>query len=258
MDYQTVIVEKKGHVGITTMNRPDRLNTMNTQLARELGAVLKEMEEDKNIRVIIIKGAGRAFCAGIDLSEFHNKTALEYREWTGLMDNMTKTIACMNKPVIAAVHGYATANGAGLVAACDLAIASEDARFGTTAISVGLYCFGPSNPLVRSIGRKRSLNMLLTGDLITAQEAERFGLINKVVPQEDLENAAMELAERLASKSPIAMQMGKRSFYTMEGMDYDKASDYLAEAFSILCSTEDAKEGVNAFLEKRGPVWKEH
>lgn len=257
MNYQTVIVEKRGHVGLITLNRPERLNTFSTQLARELDTALHEMEEDANIRAVIIKGAGRAFCAGIDLSEFHNKTPLEYREWAALMDFTTRTIVHMGKPVIAAVHGYATANGAGLVAACDLAIASEDAHIGTTAINVGLYCFGPSNALARSLGRKRSLGMLLTGDLITAQDAERFGLVNKVVPREELDNAAMELAEKLANKSPIALQMGKRSFYAIEDMEYGKASDYLAEVFAMLCTTEDAREGVTAFLEKREPNWKE-
>lgn len=159
----------------------------------------------------------------------------------------------MNNPVIAAVHGVAVANGAGLVAACDLAIASDDARFGTTAINLGLFCFGPSAPLVKSVGRKRSLKLLFAGYMISAVEAERIGVVNKVVPREKLEESAIELANKLASKSPVALQMGKNALYKMSDMGYEDGIAYLGEMFSILISTEDGREGVSAFLEKRQP-----
>ena len=163
----------------------------------------------------------------------------------------------MSKPVIGAVHGAAVANGCGLAVACDLTIASEDARFGTTAINVGLFCFGPSAPVSRCVGKKRSLELLLTGDIIDAKEAERIGLVNEVVPREELEGSAMKLAGKLASKSPVALQMGKTSFYKMSDMGYDEALTYLGEVFTTLCTTEDAKEGVSAFKDKRQPQWKE-
>lgn len=257
MEYQTVILELRDHVGVVTLNRPEELNTFSTQLATELNEALRELDKNRQVRAIIIKGAGRAFCAGIDVSELAGKTPLEIRNWIKHMDAHNMTIANMNKPVIAAVHGAAVANGCGLTAACDLTIASEDARLGTTAINVGLFCFGPSAPLSRCLGKKKSLELLLTGEIIDAKEAERIGLVNKVVPREKLEESAMKLAEELARKSPIALQMGKASFYKMSDMGYDEALTYLGEVFTSLCTTEDAKEGVSAFKEKREPQWKE-
>lgn len=259
MDYQNVIVERTDHIGKITLNRPDALNTVNMQMAKDINDALLELEADSDVHVIIIKAAGRAFCAGADIKEFPDKsvTALELRNRPPL-DQFLKTIAAITKPVIAQVHGHATADGCGLVAACDLVVASDDAFFGTTAINVGLFCTTPSAPLSRCVGRKKSLEMLLTGDLIDAQEAYRVGLVNKVVPKDELEQATMELAQKIASKSPTAVQIGKRAFYTMSDMEYNKALDYLAEITVILVTSEDAHEGVTAFLEKRSPQWKEH
>ncbi len=257
MKYQTLVVEKKDRVGLIVLNRPDHMNTFSTALAKELNAALDELEKDGQIRAVIIKGAGKSFCAGIDITEFSGKTLLEYREWIALMEKMTLTIATMGKPVIAAVHGYAVANGTGLLAACDLAIAAEGTRIGTTAINVGLFCMGPAVPLSRCVGRKKALEMLLTGMMIDAREAERIGLVNRVVSPEDLDEAAMKLANDLAAKNSIALQMGKRAFYTMVDMEYAKALEYMNEMMAELCTTEDAKEGVDAFLNKRKPRWKE-
>ncbi|NIS60004.1 MAG: enoyl-CoA hydratase/isomerase family protein [Proteobacteria bacterium] len=257
MKYQTLVVEKKDRVGLIVLNRPDHMNTFSTVLAKELNAALDELEKDGQIRAVIIKGAGKSFCAGIDITEFSGKTLLEYREWIALMEKMTLTIATMGKPVIAAVHGYAVANGTGLLAACDLAIAAEGTRIGTTAINVGLFCMGPAVPLSRCVGRKKALEMLLTGMMIDAREAERIGLVNRVVSPEDLDEAAMKLANDLAAKNSIALQMGKRAFYTMVDMEYAKALEYMNEMMAELCTTEDAKEGVDAFLNKRKPRWKE-
>lgn len=255
MNYETVIVERKNHIGLITLNRPEQLNTFTSQLAHDLNSGLQELEQEPQIRVVVLKSNGRAFCAGIDVNELSGKDIVEIRAWVKAMDEHNLTIANMKKPVIAAVHGAAVANGCGLVAACDLAIAADNARFGTTAINIGLFCFGPSAPLVRSLGRKRSLGLLLTGDTIPAVEAERIGLVNKVVPQEKLEEAAMDLAEKLASKSPVALQMGKTAFYRMSDMGYQDSLAYLGEMFSIVCSTEDGREGATAFLEKRAPRW---
>ncbi|MCD6266128.1 MAG: enoyl-CoA hydratase/isomerase family protein [Deltaproteobacteria bacterium] len=256
MDFETIIVEKKNHVGIITFNRPDQLNTFNMNLAKELNQALDEMEQDKEIRVIIIKGNGRVFSAGIDVTVLPMKSILEYRPWIQNMERMSLTIAHMVKPVIVAAHGVAAANGAGLLAAADLAIVAEGTRIGASAINVGLFCMGPAVPLSRSLGRKLALEMLLTGDFIDAERAERIGLVNKVVPQDKLMDEAMNLATKLASKSPIALQMGKQAFYTMSDMEFEKALEYSNEMFVELCTTEDALEGVNAFKEKREPVWK--
>ena len=257
MSYTNVLVEKQDHIGRITLNRPQEMNTFNVPFARELNDALWEMDNDPEVRVVIIEAAGKHFSTGISLSEFKDKTNKEYREFIHLMDEHNHTIAKMQKPVIASVKGYALANGAGLVFACDLAVASEDAKLGTTAINVGLICTGPAVPLARIVGRKKCLEMVLTGDMISAAEAERLGLVNKVVPRDELEDATMELAGKLAAKSPLAMQIGKRAIYAMQDVHYHQAVDYLSELFAALCSTEDAEEGVQAFLEKRKPVWKE-
>ncbi len=257
MEYQTIIVESKDYIGLITLNRPEQLNTFTPQLAWELNHALRELDEDDEIHVIIIKAAGRAFCAGIDVTHIEGKNIDELRSWTKAMDEHNMTIASMKKPVIAVVHGAAVANGAGLVGACDLAIASENAVFGTTAINIGLFCFAPGLAVLGSLGsRKRALERVLTGDIIPASEAERIGLVNKVVPREKLEEAAMELAEKLAHKSPIALQRGKVAFYKTLDMGYEEALAYHSEAFALLCMTEDAHEGVDAFLNKRTPNWK--
>lgn len=258
MDYQNVLVERKEHIGSLTLNRPQELNILNVQLAQEMNSALLELEADSDVYVVIIKGAGRAFCAGIDIKKLPDKTTLEHHTQFPTLDLFMRTIVTMTKPVIAQVHGYATAAGCGLVAACDLAVASDDASFGTTAINVGLFCLGPAAPLSRCVGRKKSLEMLFTGDLIDAQEAYRIGLVNRVVPRDKLESVTMELAEKIASKSPIAIQIGKQAFYTMSDMEYSKALTYLAEMMAILATTEDAKEGISAFLQKRTPQWKRH
>ena len=189
-------------------------------------------------------------------SEFFGKSQREYKEWVGLMEQMNHVITYMKKPVIASVHRFAVANGAGLVAACDLAIVAEGTKIGATAINVGLFCMGPAIPISRSIGRKRCMEMLLTGEMIEAEDAERWGLVNKVVPGDQLEEATMALANKLAQKSPVALQMGKQAFYGMSDMEFGKALEYSNEMFASLCVTEDATEGINAFLEKREPDWK--
>jgi enoyl-CoA hydratase/carnithine racemase len=256
MGYETVLVEKEGHVGVIALNRPEKLNTFNVPLGRDLNAALEEMEQDRDIYVVILRGNGRVFSAGIDITDFPKKSIMAYRSWITLMEKMTLTIAEMRKPVIAAVHGVAVANGAGLVAAADLAVATEGARFGLTAIDVGLFCMGPAVPMDRCVGKKHCLELLLTGDLIDAPRAERIGLVNKVVPEDKLMDAALALANKLAAKSPLALQMGKESYYTMADMPLEKALRYSNEMFSELCTLKDAEEGVRAFLEKRPPKWR--
>lgn len=256
MSYETVSIDKDEKVGILTLDRPEKYNTFNSQLARDLNNALLELDEDEEVRVIVLKGAGNSFCAGIDLSEFGDKSEREYNAWIERMEESFVTIANMKKPVIASVQGYAVANGIGLVAACDLAVVSADAKLGATAINVGLFCMGPAVPLVRSLGRKRTLELVLTGDLIDGKKALEWGLVNRAVPKAELENATMNLARKLAGKSPIALQIGKQAFYHQEGMNFENAMKASNKSFADLCTSEDAKEGVEAFLEDREPQWK--
>ena len=257
MSYTTISVEKKDYIGRITLNRPEAKNTFTVPLARELNAALEALDDDADVRVVVIQAAGEHFSTGIDLAEFKNKSHRKYRELIKLMDQHNHTIARMKKPVIASVKGYAVANGAGLTFACDLVVAAESAKFGTTAINVGLICLGPAVPLARSVGRRKTLEMVLTGDIISAPEAERLGLVNQVVPDDQLEQATLELASKLAAKSPLALQIGKAGIYGIADLPYHQALDYAGELFASLCSTEDAQEGVQAFVERREPVWQE-
>jgi enoyl-CoA hydratase/carnithine racemase len=255
---ETVLVEiLDNHIGEITLNRPDSLNTFTLKLASELTSALLRLDGDSGVRTLILKGAGKAFCAGIDVGDFFDKSTMEYREWIECMETPLVTISRMKKPVIAQVHGVAAANGAGLVAAADLAIAADTASMGLTAINVGLNCVGPVVPVSRSVGRKRAMELLLYGELIKAPAALDMGLINKVVPPADLEVETRRWAAVLAAKSPVAVQNAKSAFYASADLNYDKAFNYMNEAFARLCSSEDAKEGVSAFLQKRKPKWQE-
>ena len=258
MSYTHLITEvNERFVGIITLNRPDQLNTFNSQLAGELVEALQAMDADSKVRVVLLKGAGKSFCAGIDVNELADKSAMEYRAWIEHMERPLITIAKMKKPVIAQVQGVAAANGMGLVASADVAIAAENAKMGLTAINVGLNCVGPVLPVARCVGRKKALGLLLYGDLIKASEAHAMGLLNRVVPQEDLQAEALAWAEKLAQKSPVAVQIAKQAFYSSEDMDYFRQFDLMNEAFARLCTTRDAKEGVSAFFERRNPDWEE-
>ncbi len=256
MEYKNIKVNSKEHVGILTLNRPDSLNVFTTPLANELNYALKELDKDENIRVVVINAEGKGFSAGIDVNELKDKTFEEYYDTTTLMEEMNLTITSMKKPVIASVHGFAVANGIGLVALCDLAIAEEGTKFGATAINVGLSCIGPSVAISKSLGRKKTLELLLTGEIIDAKEAERIGLINRVVAKGQLQEETMKMANELASKSPLALQITKRAFYKAADLEISKAIEIANYAFSEICMLDDAKEGISAFLNKRKPDWK--
>ncbi len=255
--FKTVLVETSdNNVGIITLNRPDQLNTFTSTMAGELHSAILQMEENESVNVILLKSSGRAFCAGIDINELEGKSATEYRQWIEWMETPLVSISSIKKPVIAQLQGVTTANGMGLAAAADLVIASDRVKMGLTAINVGLNCVGPILPVARCVGRKKALELLLYGNLLKAQEALELGLINRIVPHEELEETALNWAEDLAKRSPLAVQNAKTAFYQSEDMDYHKQFHHMNEAFARLCTTDDAKEGVSAFLQKRNPVWK--
>ena len=248
-DGSVVEIGTDGYVGRITLDRPEAMNTFSTELATDLDDALKRFEADDGVRAVVVDGAGNAFSAGIDLTEHadHDGEAA-YETWVSGMEEPFITISEMGTPVIAAAHGHAAANGLGLVAACDLAVAATGTMFGATAPKVGLFCMGPAVPLMDAVVRKRCLELLLTGELIDAETAREWGLINRVTPAGEHVEGAMEYAETIASKSPTAIQRGKRAYYEMEGKGYAEALEYSNEQFAALCATDDAKAGIDAFL----------
>lgn len=256
MSYEHIITSINDRfVGTITLNRPEQMNTFNSLFAVELNQALHEMDANPAVRVILVRGAGKAFSAGIDVNELEGKSAMEYRAWIENMERPLISIAKLKKPVVAQVQGVAVANGMGLAVAADLTIAAENVKMGLTAINVGLNCVGPIIPVSRCVGRKKALELLLFGELIKGPELKELGLVNRLVPKDDLDKEAMLWAEKLAEKSPIAVQIAKQGFYSSEDMDYFRQFDLMNEAFARLCTTADAKEGVNAFFEKRNPQW---
>lgn len=256
MPYKHLLLETgSDHVGTIILNRPEQMNTFTSALASELEKALMAMEADPKVRVVILKAEGKAFCAGIDVKEMAGKSPHQLKAWVEHMERPLLAMGRMGKPVITQVQGIAAANGAGLVAASDLCVAGEKSRIGFTAVNVGLFCLGPAVPLSRMMGRKQALELLLFGELIPAPKALELGLVNRVVPEENLDKETRHLAVRLAKKSPLAVQIGKKAFYAMSDLPYDKAFEMMNEAFARLCSTEDAGEGVKAFLAKRDPIW---
>ena len=252
----TVRTEVDGPLATVTLNRPDAMNTFNTRLATELDDTLEALEADDEVRAIIVEGAGKAFSTGIDLTEYgEHESEAAFERWVSGMERPFVTLAEMGTPVIAAAHGFAVANGIGLLAACDLAVAAEGTKLGATAPKVGLFCMGPAVPLMRSVTEKRCLELLLTGELIDAETALEWGLVNRVVPADELEETAVELATSIAENSPGAVQAGKRAYYRMAGMGYEDGLEYSNEQFAALCATRDAAEGIDAFLSGRTPEW---
>jgi enoyl-CoA hydratase/carnithine racemase len=257
MEEKNILLEKwDDHVTALVINRPADYNTFNTPMALELEAALRELDRDPEVRVVVIKGAGKVFSAGIDVKEYAGRTPTEYKDWVERMERPLITVTQIGKPVIAQVHGAAVANGCGLAASADVAIAADDAKFGLTAIKIGLSCLGPIVPVMKSIGRKHALELLLYGDLIDADRAVEIGLINRAVPAGELEDHVRKAASALAEKSPAAVQLTKKAFYIAADQEFEKAYAYMNEAFARLCTCDDAKEGVAAFLEKRKAEWK--
>lgn len=252
-----VLREKQGNIGFVILNRPDEKNTFIVPFANQLVQSLKDLEEDPEVKVIVVKANGKHFCTGIQLDQFTKKSYKEHREFLTQIDEFYHTLADMKTVTIASVQGFCLANGAGLAFACDMTISADSATYGTTAINVGLICLGPAVPIIDIVGKKKAMEMVLTGDMIKADEALRLGLVNKVVPSEELEAETLKLANKLASKSPSSLKTGKEGLNRLYGHRYHESLDTMDDLFAALCETKDAQEGLKAFKEKRAPVWKD-
>jgi enoyl-CoA hydratase/carnithine racemase len=251
-----VLVDERELAARITLNRPEKRNALSLELMEELLAVLRQVGSNPGIRAIVIEGAGPAFSAGHDLSEMIGCELEFSQRLFAVCTELMETIHRVPQPVIAKVHGVATAAGCQLVAACDLAVASEEARFATPGVKIGLFCSTPMVPVSRAVGRKRALEMLLTGDPIDASTACDWGLVNRVVPSAELENAVSELVSAIARSSPLIVGIGKEAFHAQIELDEHRAYDLTKAVMSMNSLTDDAQEGMCAFLEKRAPTWK--
>jgi enoyl-CoA hydratase/carnithine racemase len=252
-----VILELEGSVAVVTMNRPERRNALSLAHMTELIDVLREIGARRDTGAVVLRGAGPAFCSGHDLGEMIDRELDDFRRLFEVCADLMETIQGIPQPVIAEVHGIATAAGCQLVATCDLAIAAETARFATPGVRIGLFCSTPMVALSRAVGRKKALEMLLTGEPVDAGEALRSGLVNRVVPADRLRAETMELAEQVAAASHHVVGLGKHAFYQQIDMTQVAAYEYTSEVMSQNAADADGQEGMCAFLEKRKPVWRE-
>ena len=238
-----------------TLNRPEKRNALSLALMEELISALEEVGAAPEVRAIVIEGAGPAFSAGHDLGEMVGRDAEFYDRLFDVCTVLMETIHRAPQPVIAKVHGIATAAGCQLVAACDLAVAAEATRFATPGVKIGLFCSTPMVPLSRAVGRKRALELLLTGEPIDAAEARDWGLVNRVVPADELEDAVAARVERIAASSPLTVRIGKEAFYEQVELDERGAYELTRRVMAANAQTGDAQEGIGAFLEKRPADW---
>ena len=240
------------------LNRPAARNALSLGLMTALQAALGRAAADSGCRVVVIAGAGPAFCAGHDLRELRRDNSREaYERVFAQCSELMLQIVRLTKPVIAEVHGIATAAGVQLVATCDLAVAAEEARFATPGVNIGLFCSTPMVALSRAVGRKAAMEMLLTGDFVDARTAKALGLVNRVVPGPELTVATAALAGQIAAKSALTLAIGKEAFYTQAELGLADAYRYAAEVMTRNMLTRDAAEGIDAFLEKRPPAWRD-
>jgi enoyl-CoA hydratase/carnithine racemase len=253
--YRTILVDAEPPVARITLNRAEKRNALSLEAMEELIRAFDELGVRPEVRVIVLAAEGPAFSAGHDLSEMIGRDADFYERLFDVCTVLMETIHRVPQPVIARVHAIATAAGCQLVAACDLAVAAEGARFATPGVKIGLFCSTPMVPVSRAIGRKRALELLLTGEPIDAATAAEWGLVNRVVPADELDSAIDALAERIVASSPLVVALGKEAFYAQVDLDEHGAYEHTMTVMAANAAAADAQEGMGAFLEKRTPTW---
>jgi enoyl-CoA hydratase/carnithine racemase len=256
VEFRGIRLGEEGPAATITLDRPEKRNALSLELMREVIEALR-LAGESPARAVVIEGAGPAFSAGHDLGEMIGREPAFYQELFDVCTVMMETIHRLRQPVIAKVHGIATAAGCQLVAACDLAVAAEGTRFATPGVKIGLFCSTPMVPVSRAVGRKRALELLLTGEPIDAATALEWGLVNRVVPAEELDEAVAELVGAIARSSAATISLGKRTFYEQIDLDEGGAYDLTKDVMASNSQTVDAQEGMSAFLEKRPPTWTE-
>lgn len=255
MHSENLLFRREENISVITLNRPNRRNALSLQLMRDLIACLNDVANDSSIRALILSANGKVFSSGHDLSELTGQSVAVYREIFDTCAQLMLRVQSIPQPVIAEVQGVATAAGCQLVATCDLAIASTEATFATPGVRIGLFCSTPMVALTRAVGRKRALQMLMTGEAICAQTAAEWGLINSAVAAADLPEATRALARRIASASSLTVGIGKQAFYSQIELDQQRAYNYAKEIMTMNALAQDAQEGITAFIEKRTPAW---
>ncbi len=255
MSYRNLCLQHEGPTAVVTLNRPQRRNALSLDLMLELIDCLDAIGRDRSLRAVILAAAGKVYSSGHDLSEMVGRDINEYRRLFDVCSELMMKIQSIPQPVIAEVQGIATAAGCQLVATCDLAIASDQAAFATPGVRIGLFCTTPMVALSRAVGRKRALQMLLTGEMVDAATAADWGLVNAVAPAAELQAETRKLAARIADASTLTVSLGKQAYYTQIDLDQPKAYAYAKEVMSMNSLAADAQEGISAFLEKRAPCW---
>ena len=253
--YEDILFEREGTTAVVTLNRPERRNALSLHMLQELTRCFRAIGEDTEVRVAILRANGPAFSAGHDIGEMSGKDGAFYRQLFEECTVLMETIQSIPQPVIAQVHATATAAGCQLVASCDLAVASTEAKFATPGVKIGLFCSTPMVALSRAVGSKKAMEMLLTGEAIPADDALAAGLINRVVPAAELASATRALAAKITSSSPYVLAIGKSAFYRQLQMPQPLAYDYAQDVMTMNARAADAQEGFQAFLQKRQPKW---
>ena len=255
-EHRLVLRQDRDGIARLTLNRPKAYNALSLGLMASLQDELEEISVNRSIKAVVIEGAGKGFCAGHDLREMRSRTDETFHQTVfAACSKLMLTITGLPQPVIAKVHGIATAAGCQLVATADLAIAADDTRFGTPGVNIGLFCSTPMVAVSRAIPRKQVMEMLLTGEMIDAATAVTHGLINRAVPEAELDDAVQEMAGRIASKSPLVLKTGKKAFYRQLEMPLTDAYAYTSQVMVDNMQARDAAEGIDAFIEKRAPEW---
>ena len=258
MNYQNILFEIKNHTGLVTINRPDKLNALNGKTISELEDLFHLIKNNPDVFVVVITGSGeKAFVAGADIGELNKLDVISAKEFSEKGNRAFRAIETLDKPVIAAINGFALGGGCELALACHIRIASENAKFGQPEVNLGIIPgYGGTQRLARVINSARALEMILTGDMISAEEAFRIGLVNKVYPQSDLVNKALELADKISAKGQQAIRFALKAVKATDNISLTEGLSYEASLFALTCGTDDFKEGTAAFLEKRKPDFK--